>query len=457
VEHINLFVQGKGLKQFEVSNATVPGPVFSTTKAGVNGPKANALTGYIDYHSLRRNPAQLFAVEQLLDSLFSERNSLKVRNLMNKIHLEINSEEFKSKLLDLSPNLKSDLPIHDIIRKIFPLVKDSILGRIHVFSEGGGKTRIIAIFDMWSQTVLAPIHNHIMNVLKSFGKSDGTFDHTACAELYGRKTTTPNAVIEHPLKESGTYLDSEGKTNKRFYCFDLTAATDRMPLYLQERVISNIFPQKVVSAWSILLQRDFSLKGFTSKTVKYKVGQPMGALSSWPAMALTHHMIIQWSLIESEDKTYAVIGDDMLLACPHAASRYLEACRLLGMPINLNKSVIPSTGSLPSIELAKRVYISGKQVSPIPCDVLVNARKSVTGFLDFYNTIADRIDDFHVSDETGCGADSFYLNKAQVIRNFFETCTSFNRTRICITMSYPHINDLGVISKEIKGLDFESW
>jgi hypothetical protein len=96
-------------------------------------------------------------------------------------------------------------------------------------------------------------------------------------------------------------------------------------------------------------------------------------------------------------------------------------------------------------------------VSPIPCDVLVNARKSVTGFLDFYNTIADRIDDFHVSDETGCGADSFYLNKAQVIRNFFETCTSFNRTRICITMSYPHINDLGVISKEIKGLDFESW
>jgi hypothetical protein len=87
-----------------------------------------------------------------------------------------------------------------------------------------------------------------MNVLKGFGVSDGTFDHTACAELFGRKTTTPNAIIESKIEEPGTYLDSKGKTNKKFYCFDLTAATDRMPLYLQERVISNIFQKQVVSA-----------------------------------------------------------------------------------------------------------------------------------------------------------------------------------------------------------------
>jgi hypothetical protein len=127
------------------------------------------------------------------------------------------------------------------------------------------------------------------------------------------------------------------------------------------------------------------------------------------------------------------------------------------MPINLNKSVIPSAGSLPAIELAKRVYVSGKQISPIPCEVLVNARKSVTGFLDFYNTIAERIDDYHASDEVGSGADQFYLDKAKVIKDFFDVSTRFNRTRICITLSYPHIQDLGVISKEIEGLDFETW
>lgn len=147
----------------------------------------------------------------------------------------------------------------------------------------------------------------------------------------------------------------------------------------------------------------------------------------------------------------------MLLACPHAANRYLEACSLLGMPINLNKSVVPSAGSLPAIELAKRVYVAGKQISPIPCEVLLNSRKTVTGFLDFYNTIAERIDDYHASDEVGGGADQFYVNKVNIIKNFFDMSTKFNRTRICITMSYPYLSDLGMISKEIKGLDFESW
>lgn len=102
-------------------------------------------------------------------------------------------------------------------------------------------------------------------------------------------------------------------------------------------------------------------------------------------------------------------------------------------------------------------FISGKQISPIPCNVLVNSRKTVIGFLDFYNTIAERIDDYHASDEVGGGADQFYVNKADVIKNFFDMSTKFNRTRICITMSYPHLCDLGIISKEIKGLDFESW
>lgn len=30
-----------------------------------------------------------------------------------------------------------------------------------------------------------------------------------------------------------------------------------------------------------------------SPTVRYAVGQPMGALSSWAMLALTHHFIVQ--------------------------------------------------------------------------------------------------------------------------------------------------------------------
>jgi hypothetical protein len=148
VEHINKFTAESELKPFEKSSDLVPGPIFSTTKAGVNGPKANSLTGYIDYFNLKRNPSQLFAVEQLLDHLFIEKNSQKVLDLMDKVNLEINSDSFKSRILDESSDKKSDKSVLDILCGKYPLVKDATLGRIHVFSEGGGKTRIIAIFDM---------------------------------------------------------------------------------------------------------------------------------------------------------------------------------------------------------------------------------------------------------------------------------------------------------------------
>jgi len=33
--------------------------------------------------------------------------------------------------------------------------------------------------------------------------------------------------------------------------------------------------------------------------LQYAVGQPMGALSSWAMLALTHHMIVQWAAVRA--------------------------------------------------------------------------------------------------------------------------------------------------------------
>jgi len=66
-----------------------------------------------------------------------------------------------------------------------------------------------------------------------------------------------------------------------YYCYDLHAATDRMPLVLQEKVLSMIVGETKAKAWSRLLT-DLGFESRSCPGVKfhYNTGQPMGAYSS---------------------------------------------------------------------------------------------------------------------------------------------------------------------------------
>jgi len=66
--------------------------------------------------------------------------------------------------------------------------------------------------------------------------------------------------------------------------------------------LSKIFSERFARAWaSLMVDRDFYFskavqeKYNSPASLRYSVGQPMGALSSWPALALTHHWILQYS------------------------------------------------------------------------------------------------------------------------------------------------------------------
>jgi len=52
---------------------------------------------------------------------------------------------------------------------------DYCSSRLHVLDEPGGKSRIITIADIFSQSLLHPIHESLFTVLKSL-PSDGTFN-----------------------------------------------------------------------------------------------------------------------------------------------------------------------------------------------------------------------------------------------------------------------------------------
>jgi hypothetical protein len=63
-----------------------------------------------------------------------------------------------------------------------------------------------------------------------------------------------------------------------YYSVDLTAATDRLPISFQKKVLEAITSSSYATAWEqLLVDTPFTVKDLS---LYYKAGQPMGAYSS---------------------------------------------------------------------------------------------------------------------------------------------------------------------------------
>jgi hypothetical protein len=223
----------------------------------------------------------------------------------------------------------------------------SIHSRLGFSSEGGGKTRIFAIGDYWSQMTLRPIHDALMAILKSL-ETDGTYDQ----------------------EEAFRRILNRSKGHKTF-CFDLSGASDRIPLKVQEIMMSELFSPEIANSWARLVSdREFHHK--YGDPVKWKVGQPLGLLSSWGSFALWHHIIIEYCAAKVGIKSfrdYAVLGDDVVIWNSSVAVEYQKQMKFLGIPINLTKSVTGDSQHS-QIEFAKRHARDGIEISGISYNLL---------------------------------------------------------------------------------------
>jgi len=87
-------------------------------------------------------------------------------------------------------------------------------------SEPGGKTRTIAIGDYFSQLVLKPFHDQLMEILRSL-KTDGTWNQDDAAMRV-------KATATHPC-----------------FSFDLSKATDRFPAELTRHTLTLILGEEL--------------------------------------------------------------------------------------------------------------------------------------------------------------------------------------------------------------------
>jgi len=215
------------------------------------------------------------------------------------------------------------------------------------------KTRIIGILDWWSQTVLLPLHQFLFHQLAG-NPNDLTFNQNAF-----------NRVIPK---------------NGPFYSFDLTAATDRFPISLQENVLTTLLGEKKSKAWRRLLTgTPFTTSWDPTLAISYKCGQPMGAYSSWSVFALTHHFVVHYAaslegFIPGTFRAYVILGDDIVIANSRVAGQYKAVMTLLGVKISKEKSLSSSN----SYEFAKRFISNNREMTAFPLAALIENADSIS-------------------------------------------------------------------------------
>jgi hypothetical protein len=161
-----------------------------------------------------------------------------------------------------------------------------------------------------------------------------------------------------------------------YYSFDLSAATDRFPLALQERVVRSLLNStEKAKAWSEILSNKEFYVPWEDKFVKYEVGQPMGAYSSWAVFALSHHIIVQYAAYligEYPTKKYILLGDDIVIGGDLLAKTYKELIGALGVGISEHKTHV----SINTYEFAKRWFRNNIEVSGLQVNAFMETWKS---------------------------------------------------------------------------------
>jgi len=222
----------------------------------------------------------------------------------------------------------------------------NLLRKLSIVKDPDGKSRIIAILDYWSQSALRPIHNHVFGLLKKI-KTDRTF--------------TQDPIVSFP----GPY-----------YSLDLSSATDRFPIAFQRKVVERLLADKdKARVWEELLTSlDYKVP-WDGSTVKYTVGQPMGAYSSWAIFTLSHHIITQYAALQVGQyptSNYIILGDDIVIGGEDLAKSYIKVMEELGVDISSHKTHVSTN----TYEFAKRWFRNGVEVSGIQVKAFEETRRN---------------------------------------------------------------------------------
>jgi len=221
-------------------------------------------------------------------------------------------------------------------------------------SDKACKTRVIAIADWWSNMALSNLHAGFMLGLKRL-MSDATYHQDKLGDL---------------VKNLGSSL----------YSSDMTAFTDRFPLQVERKVVEAAYGTQEAHEWeTIITGRNFY--HWKTGPVAYKVGNPMGILSSWSVSSFTHHVVKSWcaAQVGIEYSKYLILGDDTIDTDRRVYDIYTDTIRKLGVSINGAKCTVSEQGYA---EFAKRLFTPEGEVTGLPVHLLEGLDRKPEQFIE---------------------------------------------------------------------------
>lgn len=291
------------------------------------------------HFSLNAGPNNKISLLGILQDLFALRSNDQLRDLFVSCCDKIQYTKLKTLYEGLCKDVDNGIAtVGDASARIYHNAKLAFL------SDKGGKTRVIYILSWWFQELLHPLHVEMMNWL-SRQPQDATYRQ----------------------REIALQIKDLTKQGKPIWAFDLTAATDRWPVWHQKLVVKALGGSVWADVWFDILTQVKPWVKEVNRYTSYEVGQPMGAYASWSALSASHHLLLRYLADKSGVKPeYFVLGDDLLIYNKTLASAYLEYMEKLGVQISLGKSYTydqQKSGS--SAEFAKYIFLNGLEYTPV--------------------------------------------------------------------------------------------
>lgn len=322
-----------------------------------NGPNGQALwTIPVDYKSL---PIELKNVVRDLAELLDHKDLIAILD-----HFQNHPCQ------DQIDSLQKDQPVHS---------------RLSLKTEPGGKGRIFAIADFFSQSVLLGIHQQMFKFLKSF-QEDGTFDQDRVAQIAKSWTEADNVELASQ---------------------DLKNATDLIPSISMAEILNQMYGKKLSTLWFTLMTDRSFYSPVSEHPIKYGRGQPMGLLSSFASLGLWHHVIYHTILIliktydgvpgdtELTNLLFIIIGDDSASKGRAIKELYLKILTILKVPTSPLKGYTSETyvpemnpldqegfrpGQHQCVEIAKRIFIDGRELTTVSPVLVQEAMRNTSDF-----------------------------------------------------------------------------
>ncbi|AEY76153.1 RNA-dependent RNA polymerase [Gremmeniella abietina non-host-specific mitochondrial RNA virus S1] len=226
----------------------------------------------------------------------------------------------------------------------------SDLRRLSIVKDPECKMRVIAMFDWFSQITLKALSDSLFQALKCID-SDRTY------------TQDPKFHFVPDLKH-------------KLWSIDLTSATDRFPIITQKQILGILTNTCLADDWAdIMVSEPCSFQG---QSLYYKVGQPMGAHSSWPMFTLSHHILVRYCGILNgltNFNKYIMLGDDIVINNDKVAKTYIRLLRVLGVETSKAKTHV----SKHTYEFAKRwIDLRLAEVTGLPVKGIIDNNKNIS-------------------------------------------------------------------------------